>query len=215
MIMIAAPTSRSLFNATAITALAAPLFTLAVTFSPVAHAGPVNGRNVNVVESPQATFGQIGQKNWVEENKQGKRIFSFAETNRDDWSVYLRDRSRNVRLQLDIHRKKVGYSDASNPATRDLYLITSASSKLSGWLVKKVEFNNGAFVDQGGKRWVEIGSQNEVRYNFNEMARDDWSVYLKDPSRNGHIQLDLHTQRIMYNVGNDPRVPLYSISRAQ
>ena len=189
------------------------MFSLAQT----AQAAGENGRNVNVVNfsgGGNGTFRQVSRNQWIEQNAQGQRKFAFRETHRDDWSVYLHDRSRNVRIQLDLHRKMVGYSDSNNPNTRDLYRISGVSSKLSGWLVRQVNFNNGAFISKGGRRWVETGSQNEVRFHFSEVARDDWSVYLKDNSRNVHIQLDLHTRKIMYNAGNDPRVPLYNITRA-
>ena len=208
-------TNRSIFSTSAFSVITALLFSTLISLFQVAHAGPVNGQNVNVVQYNQGTFRQVSHKQWVEQNRSGHRKFSFKETHRDAWSVYLHDQSRNVRLQLDMHRKMVGYSDGNNPTKRDLYRITSGSSKLSGWLVKKVKFNKGAFVYKGSKRWVETGSRNEVRFNFSEVARDDWSVYLKDHSRNVHIQLDLRTRKIMYNAGNDPRVPLYNITRTR
>jgi len=180
----------------------------------LAYAGSVNGRNVNRVQVDQGTFRQVGTRSWIEQNQYGQQVFSFQETHRDDWSVYLYDASRNVRLQLDMHRKIVGYSDGNNPRTRDLYRITAGSSKINGWLVRKVKFNKGAFVYQGGKRWVETGKHHRVRFNFTEVARDDWSVYLVDYSRDVHIQLDLHTRKIMYHTGNNPSTPLYRIARA-
>ena len=202
-------------NTTTLSLVSALLFSMVISLMQVVHAAPVNGHNVNVVNAGQATFRQISQKQWVEQNSAGKRVFSFKETHRDDWSVYLHDTSRNVRLQLDMHRKIVGYSDTNNPTKRDLYRITASSSKMSGWLVKRVKFNNGAFVYKGNKRWVEKGSRNQNRFNFTEVARDDWSVYLKDSSRNAHIQLDLHTRKIMYNEGSNLRTPLYNITRAR
>lgn len=211
--MNTATPKRSFIRTAAFSVIATLLFGLISSLFHIAQAA-TNGRNVNVVSVEQGTFRQISSNQWVEQNKQGQRVFSFTETHRDDWSVYLHDASRNVRLQLDMHRKIVGYSDANNTTKRDLYRITSGSSKLSGWLVKNVAFNNGAFVNRGNKNWVETGASNEVRFNFSEIARDDWSVYLKDHSRNVHIQLDLHTRKIMYNAGNDPRVPLYNITRA-
>ncbi len=207
--------NRSIIKNSGFAVIAALLFSTLLSIFQLANAAVTNGHNVNVVHHNQGTFRQVGQRQWVEQNRSGQRTFSFTETHRDDWSVYLHDRSRNVRLQLDMHRKMVGYSDGNNPKTRDLYRITTGSSKLGGWLVRYVKFNKGAFVYKGGKRWVETGSRNEVRFNFSEMARDDWSVYLKDHSRNVHIQLDLHTRKIMYNAGNDPRVPLYSITQSQ
>ncbi len=208
-------THRSFFSTTATPFMTALLFSLVMSLFQVAHAASTTGRNVNVVSVDQGTYRQISQRNWIEQNSQGQTVFSFQETQRDDWSVYLHDASRNVRLQLDLHRKQVGYSDANNPTMRDLYRITASSSKLSGWLVRKVGFNQGAFTNKGNKNWVETGARNEVRFNFREVARDDWSVYLHDASRDVNIQLDLHTRKVMYNAGNDPRTPLYAITSAQ
>jgi hypothetical protein len=181
------------------------------------QATSANGRNVNHVKflsgDQTGTFRQINKDTWQEVVPSGKKRI-FKETHRDAWSVYLYDAPQKAKIQLDLHRKKVGYSDSNNTTTRDLYPISKASAKLSGWLAKKVSFNKGAFVQKDGKNWVETGADNQTRFNFAERARDDWSVYLKDASRNVHIQLDLHTRKIMYNAGNDPRVPLYDITSA-
>jgi hypothetical protein len=205
--------NRSFFGISTLPLIAALLFSVVTSFFQIAQAASVNGRNVNVVSVDNGTFRQVSRKSWVEQNKQGQRVFSFKETHRDAWSVYLHDASRNVRLQLDMHRKIVGYSDANNPTKRDLYRITSGSSKMSGWLVKRVNVQNGSFVYKGNKRWVEKDASNKTVFRFTEVARDDWSVYMKDGSRNVNIQLDLHTRKVMYSVGNAPRTPLYNIKR--
>ena len=183
------------------------------------------GRNVNLVEfgdasSSLGTFRQIGKTQWIEQDKQGQKTFSFSQTQRDDWSVYLLDSSRNVRLQLDLHRKMVRYSDPQTPI-RDQYKILSSSSKLSGWLVSSVVFKEGGaergeYSQQAGKAWQELSlPSRKVAFNFQEQARDDWSVYLYDASRDVHIQLDLHTRKVMYSDGSGQRRPLYTISKAR
>jgi hypothetical protein len=176
-----------------------------------------NGLNVNHVKflsgDQTGTYRQINKDTWQEVVPSGKKRI-FKETNRDDWSVYLYDEPQKAKIHLDLHRKKVGYSDSNNTTTRDLYPISKASAKLSGWLAKKVSFNKGAFVQKEGKNWVETDANNQTQFNFDERARDDWSVYLKDASRNVHIQLDLHARKIIYNEGNDPPVPLYDITSA-
>jgi Ricin-type beta-trefoil lectin domain len=86
----------------------------------------VNGRNVNLVRHSGGSYKDLGNGNWGEANLQGKTIFSFKETGRDEWSVYLLDESRAVNLQLDLHRKKVVYSDSRSKY--DLYPIVQASS---------------------------------------------------------------------------------------
>jgi hypothetical protein len=95
----------------------------------LSQAGVVNGRNVNVVRHSGGAYQDLGNGNWGEANLQGKTIFSFKETGRDEWSVYLLDDSRNVSLQLDLHRKKVVYTDSRSKY--DLYTITQASSVAS------------------------------------------------------------------------------------
>lgn len=97
---------------------------------------PVKGFNVQ-----QATFGsggarrgayvQIGPRSWKEVNADGQTSFKFREENRDEWSVYLHDPSRNVSIQIDLFRKKISYRDATSPK-RDIYDILGSSSN-SGW----------------------------------------------------------------------------------
>lgn len=96
--MYTATPQRSFFRTATFSIIATLLFSLISSLFHIAQAAPTNGRNVNVVSVEQGTFRQVGSRQWVEQNKQGQRVFSFTETHRDDWSVYLHDASRNVRL---------------------------------------------------------------------------------------------------------------------
>jgi hypothetical protein len=87
----------------------------------------VNGRNVEAVRHSKGSFMDLGSGNWGEADLENTIRFQFQETNRDDWSVYLLDESRNVTIQLDLHRKKVVYGDRSNKF--DLYTITGSKSR--------------------------------------------------------------------------------------
>ncbi len=87
----------------------------------------VNGRNVMAVRFAKGEYLALGNGNWKETNVQGKTTFSFKEAGRDDWSVYLLDSSRNVTIQLDLHRKMVIYSD--NTQKFDLYPIIGSKSR--------------------------------------------------------------------------------------
>ena len=88
----------------------------------------VNGRNVTEVSYPGGSISLRGNR-WTERNADGSH--TFAETGRDDWSVYLLDRSRGVRLQLDLHRKLVLYADGNAPM-QPLYQIVDARRGKSG-----------------------------------------------------------------------------------
>jgi len=89
------------------------------------QAQKVNGYSVSVVKfSNTGKFKRIGKGKWAEYGAQGPR-FRFTEKSRDEWSVYLHDASRNVNIQLDLHRKKVVYS-VGNGARSDIYNIINA-----------------------------------------------------------------------------------------
>jgi len=64
---------------------------------------------------------------WDEYNAQGQKRFTFQERNRDEWSVYPRDDSRNVGIQLDLHTRKVNMRIGSNANYRLLYEIYNAN----------------------------------------------------------------------------------------
>jgi hypothetical protein len=74
----------------------------------------------------------------------------------------------------------------------------------------------GHFVASGQSTWAETGaSVDDVRFEFREVDRDDWSVYLEDSSRNMSLQLDLFTRKISIGEIGDKRAPLYDIVMAR
>ena len=210
--------------------------------SPPRQAPTVSGRNVTEVTLGQGNqrFGaytQTGNRQWQEIPARGSRRFTFTETNRDDWSVYLHDPSRNVRIQLDLHTKKVMYSDARS-ARRPLYDIQGSSAKavqaqpqspqspgapppqapaVNGRNVTEVAFGQGnrpvgTYTQTDNRQWQERPAAGGApRFNFTETNRDDWSVYLHDRSRNVRIQLDLYKKKVMYSDARSARRPLYDI----
>jgi len=82
-----------------------------------------NGWNVNYVTHASGHFARQRDGTWAEFNDQGQIIFRFVEVQRDEWSVYLNDPSRNVQLQLDLYRRKISYGSNGGPRS-DLYDIT-------------------------------------------------------------------------------------------
>ena len=70
-------------------------------------------------------FVQVDQTTWFEPKREGGE-FVFEEYGRDEWSVYLYDWDRGMRVQLDLWRDMVSYSwETSGPMT-DLYGVTGA-----------------------------------------------------------------------------------------
>ncbi len=94
--------------------------------------GIVNGENLRYVEyNNQGSIGKFIQTRsggWKEYAKDG--TFSFDETQRDEWSVYLIDRSRNVSVQLDLWKKEI-YLNWDRENRSLLYAISEFSSNSS------------------------------------------------------------------------------------
>jgi hypothetical protein len=177
----------------------------------------VQQANYAVEGDADCFFIQTGPLAWKAVEPQSERVFQFVEIGRDDWSVYLHDSSRNVSIQIDLHRKKVRYSDATTPF-RDQYDVLSAASVV-GWLVGYAQFSLngellGGYLQTGSKTWNEVDSQGKTGFQFVETQRDDWSVYLHDSSRNVSIQIDLYRKKIRYSDSTTPWRDQYDLSSA-
>lgn len=123
---------RNLFGAAAVilAALSAPIaLTLTGTPALAQPGSDVTGWNVEVVQTAGGSFRKQPGGDWVELDASGRTAFNFQETGRDDWSVYLNDTSRDVQLQLDLHRRKVTYG-TNGGAKSDLYDIIEVSGAI-------------------------------------------------------------------------------------
>ena len=172
----------------------------------------VNGRNVNLIE---VGFGfyyrHIGNKKWLETNKKTfKNKNHFVETKRDDNIVYLYDKAREVKMQIDLPRKMMTYADR-NTKKRDQYRIVKAMVKAKGKQVIRVEYAKGYFELKEGKTWEEKAKgTNKLVDSFKETSRDEWSVYLTNKYKN--IQLDLKLKQVFYSPKGKTLTPLYNIT---
>ncbi|AFY68756.1 hypothetical protein Pse7367_0445 [Thalassoporum mexicanum PCC 7367] len=104
--------------------MATPIGNLAgIKTMPVA-AQTVNGFNVKEVRYGQGgMFQQQPDGSWLEKNRDGQ--FTFQETNRDEWSVYL-VKSDGARVQLDLFKKEIILNGSNK-----LYDILSSSATSS------------------------------------------------------------------------------------
>lgn len=147
---------------------------------------------------------------------------NFVEVARDEWSVYLRDDSRGVNIQLDMHRKMVVYSDDTGN-NFDLYEIYNSSDKMNGYLTKVITFQdangymgNYTNYDAETLAWLETSENPEGgNFEFIEVTRDEWSVYLRDEDRGVNIQLDVHRMMVVYSDDNGNAFDLYEITNAE
>lgn len=91
----------------------------------------------------------------------------------------------------------------------------SPITPINGNQVSSVSFPGGAFQQQSNtQKWVEVGTNGEVRFQFKELRRDEWSVYLYDHSRKIWIALDLWTKKVKYKASQRASYSdLYDIQR--
>jgi hypothetical protein len=89
----------------------------------------------------------------------------------------------------------------------------------TGRNVQFVEYNNNEgklahFVEEEAGKWAEIQGNNQVFARFQEIKRDDKSVYLRDISRDVGvtIELDLVNKQIKYNDDRGKAAILYDIT---
>lgn len=171
----------------------------------------INGKNVNLIEvNAGFYYRHMGNKKWLETNKKTfKNKNNFVETGRDDYSVYLYDKAREVKMQIDLHRNVMTYADR-NTKKRDQYTVVKAMEKVKGMEVIKVEYATGHFMLKEGKTWIE--KNKESSDTFTETGRDEWSVYLTNEQKD--IQLDLNLKKVMYNEKGKTLAPLYNITKA-
>lgn len=185
---------------------------------PGASAQEANARNVRLVNYAAGTYIQDSPTTWREDAGSNGQ-FRFIEVSRTDRGVYLYDAGRRVNIVLDMFQRKVLYSDPLQ--SFPLYDITSESAKINGRIVRLVRYMDkkgalaGGFSQQADRKWVEFGPTQNVKFNYTEAARDDWSVYLQDATRGVSIQIDLHTRKVIHSDRTITRQPLYDVAAAE
>jgi len=181
----------------------------------------INMAEVGLDNEKTGTYRQMSATEWKEIGEDGAE-FNFVEVARDEWSVYLRDESRGVNIQLDLNRMKVVYSDDAGNAF-DLYDIYSSNDKVNGYLSTTITFQtadgfigNYTNYDLESKAWTETSNNPDGNnFEFTEVARDEWSVYLRDDSRGVNIQLDMHRAMVVYSDDAGNAFDLYEITEAK
>src|SRR5690242_17405376 len=100
--------------------------TMMVLAAPVSAAdAPATGANVRSASYGRGVYRQTGPRTWGEFDAAGKQTNSFVEEARDEWSVFLFDPARNVRIQIDLYRKKIRYAENGGSYV-DLYDVTAS-----------------------------------------------------------------------------------------
>ncbi|KAJ2994355.1 hypothetical protein HDV02_001668 [Globomyces sp. JEL0801] len=85
----------------------------------------MNGRTIQSVQGQVGgifgVFTNTGNGKWLQYSPYSSKTFNFVEVGRDEWSAYLNDPSRNMDLQIDMHRKTISWSAGES---KNVYLGT-------------------------------------------------------------------------------------------
>jgi hypothetical protein len=115
----------------------------------IAAEAPATGANVRSVSYPQGVYRQTGPRAWAEFDKSGKQTNAFVEDARDEWSVFLFDPARNVRVQIDLYRKKIRYTE-NGGSYADLYDVTGSAAGLGAAAAKPVARTSPSLASSDG-----------------------------------------------------------------
>lgn len=183
----------------------------------------INGRNVNFVSlttngSTTGYFRNTHDGHWDEIRADFSPVSKFKETDRDDYSVYLYDKSRDVRIQLDLYQKQCFYNAGNDPQS-PLYQLSNPMTSVNGKYLSHVTYKtsngNGTItMNPGTNKWVEINSDSGPSgFPFEEVGRDEWSVYITN--NNGtSLAIDANLKQVKILNDNNEYQLLYNIINA-
>ena len=89
-------------------------------------------------------------------------------------------------------------------------IATATAQTVDGRNVTSVQVATGRFTMTGPQRWLERRDDGKT-FNFVEVRRGKWSVYLLDSSRGVNLKIDLRNKQIFYSDTNSPLRSLYPI----
>ncbi|WDA42837.1 MAC/perforin domain-containing protein [Erythrobacter sp. BLCC-B19] len=93
--------------------------------------------------------------------------------------------------------------------------VAAQEAGVNGTNVARVEFNQGRVIQKAAaKVWVEYDPAGNAAFRFEERGRDEWSVYLYDPSRNMRLAVDLHTRTLSIDLASGERQVIGTITGA-
>ena len=86
------------------------------------------GYAASTVRYQNGEFTQANDKTWVEKKFDTNEEFTYKLTQRDEWTIYLLDQSRNMVASLNLKEKQISLNN-SKDGTVSYYVITSAENE--------------------------------------------------------------------------------------
>jgi hypothetical protein len=171
-----------------------------------------NGYTTNFVSFNGGSFERSYSGEWLEFGTGNQEpSYHWRVTHQDAWSIYFRDDSRQMNMQIDMYRDWIRLEWDGHPM-QDQYAILEADERINGRFVTQVRHDGGTFRLTRPGLWQEFDIYGQASYSFRETGRDAWSVYLHDDSRNMGMQIDVHRNWIRLAWQDHPMADQYRIT---
>ena len=202
-----------------------------------------NGYDTTFVKFDTGTLEQSSSINWIEYAVDGiTPRFTWQVENRDEWSIYLTDKSRGMYMQIDMYRmwvqlswkgqpkydfKKIISAQSKNPnisqsSTIKLGDVGEAvksnvpKAKSNGYDTTFVKFDTGTLEQSSSINWIEYAVDGITpRFTWQVENRDEWSIYLTDKSRGMYMQIDMYRMWVQLSWKGQPKYDFKKIISAQ
>lgn len=150
-------------------------------------------------------FVQLSESLWVENSADG--TFTFEEQRRDGWTIYLYDGERGRTIELDCWTGEI----FSRPDSDEMYTLiaeirSTEADALSGWSMREVTTDAARYTQHSDTQWIAYAGDDEVA-RYQELGRDEWSVYLQSEHSSAGVQLDLYRDEV---ITDDENIPVTS-----
>lgn len=121
----------------------------------------------------KSTFQKVGNRRWQEINERGTRI-NWQEQNRDEWSVYLKDPSRKMNLQIDLHTTKISWGNYNQGTHNELCRIKSTNNQDRAPAPARAQSQEQLCESmiQGKVAWARGGSKSWSPTNVKNLCRN-------------------------------------------
>ncbi|MEH6570203.1 MAG: hypothetical protein V7709_14075, partial [Halioglobus sp.] len=183
-----------------------PLFE-GLSLDVIAQFRTVTGYNVNNIQFstdslPSGTFKLIDQGRWSEEYANAIPVNLYYVTARTESSLALSDLVNDVRYFFDLStgdiKKQLGVAAPVSWGT-----LAGVSAKPNGWVASQVKYgrsngtHTGDYIQIDAQFWGDRKrGKSNYKFVYQEVKRDDSSVYLRDETRDVDIQLHLEAGRV-------------------
>ena len=202
-----------------------------------------NGYDTTFVTFDTGTLEQSSSINWIEYAVDGiTPRFTWQVENRDEWSIYLTDKSRGMYMQINMYRmwvqlswkgqpkydfKKIISAQSKNPnisqsSTIKLGDVGEAvksnvpKAKSNGYDTTFVKFDTGTLEQSSSINWIEYAVDGITpRFTWQVENRDEWSIYLTDKSRGMYMQINMYRMWVQLSWKGQPKYDFKKIISAQ